>query len=126
MQNEIFEKMTEMSKASYNALQELTSINTKVLKELSELQIGLATYSIDSGAELTKTLSGTTNYNDAISAEADFANEYGNQIIEFGRKTADVLTDSRDEVANWVEKTVEDAASESNSIVKKATKKAAA
>jgi phasin family protein len=126
MQNEIFEKMTEMSKASYNAMQELTSINTKAIKELSELQMGLVTFSLDSGVELTKTLSGTTNYNDAISAEADFASEYGNQIIEYGRKTADVLTDSRDEVVNLVEKTVEDAASESNSIVKKATKKAAA
>jgi phasin family protein len=126
MQNEFFEKMTEMSKASYNAFQELTSINSKALKEISELQMGLATYSLDTGVELTKTLSGTTNYNDAISAEADFASEYGNQIIEFGRKTADVLTDSRDEVVNWVEKAVEDVTTESKSVAKATSKKAAA
>ena len=57
MQNEFFGKMTDMSKASYNAIQELTSINSKVLKELSELQMGLATFNIESGVELTKTLS---------------------------------------------------------------------
>jgi phasin family protein len=126
MQNEIFEKMTEMSKASYNAMQELASINSKALKELSELQMGLATYSIESGVELTKTLSGSTNYKDVMSAEADFANEYGSKIMEFSRKAADVLTDSRDEVVTWVEKTVEEASSEVTPAVKKAAKKAAA
>jgi phasin family protein len=125
MQNEIFEKMTEMGKSSYSAMQELTAINSKALKELSELQIGLATYSIESGVELTKTLSGTTNYKDAMSAEADFANEYSNKVVEFGRKTADVITDSRDEVVSWIEKAVDDVTAEVTPVVKKATKKAA-
>jgi phasin family protein len=125
MQNEIFEKMTEMSKSSYSAMQELAAINSKALKELSELQIGLATYSIESGVELTKTLSGTTNYKDAMTAEADFANEYSSKMMEFGRKTADVITDSRDEVVSWIEKAVDDVTAEVTPVVKKATKKAA-
>ncbi len=126
MQNEIFEKMTEMSKASYNAMQELASINSKALKELAELQMGLATFSIESGVELTKTLTGATNYKDAISAEADFANEYGSKVMEISRKTADVLTDSRDEVVSWIEKTVDEVSSEVAPAVKRAPKKAAA
>jgi phasin family protein len=126
MQNEIFEKMTEIGKASYDAMQELTSINTKALKELSELQVGLATFSIESGVELTKTLSDTTNYKDALSAEADFANEYGSKVMEFSRKTADLLTDSRDEVVGLIEKTVEEVTAESAPAAKRSTKKAAA
>lgn len=126
MQNEIFEKMTEMSKASYNAMQELASINSKALKELTELQMGLATYSIESGVELTKTLGASTNYKDAISAEADFANDYSSKVMEFTRKSTDVLTDSRDEVASWVENSVNEVAAESTKTAKKATKKAAA
>lgn len=108
MQNEIFEKMSEMGKSSYSAMQELAAINSKALKELSELQMGLASYSMESGVELTKTLSGITNVKDAITAEADFANEYGTKVMDFSRKTADVLTDSRDEVVSWIEKTVEE------------------
>jgi len=127
MQNEIFEKMTEMGKSSYSAMQELAAINSKAFKELSELQIGLATYGIESGVELTKTLSTTTNYKDAVSAEVDFANEYGSKVIEFGNKTAEILTDSRDEVVNWFEKTVEEATTEvTPTAPKKTTKKAAA
>ncbi len=126
MQNEYFEKMTEMSKASYNAMQELASINNNAMKELSELQMGLATYSIESGIELTKTLGAISNYKDAITAETDFASEYGNKIVEFTRKSADVLTDSRDEVANWVEKTTETATVKSTPVAKKSSKKASA
>jgi len=126
MQNEIFEKMTEMGKASYNAMQELTAINSKALKELTELQMGLATYSIESSVELTKTLGATTNYKDAISAEADFANDYSSKVMEVSRKTADVLTDSRDEVVTWIENSVNEVTAESIKTAKKATKKAAA
>ena len=110
MQNEIFEKMTEVSKSSYSALQELGEINSKVLKELTELQMSLATYSIESSVELGKTLSTTRNYKDFMSAEAEYANEYGNKVMEVSRKTADILNESRDEVAGWFEKTIDAAA----------------
>ncbi|MCG8378760.1 MAG: phasin family protein [Proteobacteria bacterium] len=125
MQNEIFEKMTEASKTSYAALQELSAINSKVLKELTELQMGLATYSIESGVEFTKALSTTNNYKDFMSAEAEYANEYGNKVLEFSRKTADVLNESRDEVVAWFEKTVESATKETKTAPKRTSKKAA-
>ena len=127
MQNEMIEKMTEMGKSSYSAMQELAAINSKAFKELSELQMGLATYSMESGVELSKTLSSTTNYKDAVSAEVDFANEYGSKVMEFGSKTAEILTDSRDEVVSWFEKAVEEATAEvTPPAPKKTTKKAAA
>ena len=120
MQNEIFEKMTEASKNSYSAIQELGAINSKILKDLSELQMGLATYSIESGVELVKTLSGTSNYKDLMSAEAEYANEYGNKVMEFSRKTADVLNESREEVVSYFEKSIENTTKE----IKPATKPA--
>lgn len=126
MQNEIIEKITEAGKTSYNAMQELGAINTKILKELSELQVGLATYSIESGVEFTKTLSSTTNYKDLMSAEAEFANEYGSKVMEFNRKAADVLNESRDEVVSWVEKTIESSTTEKKPAAKRSSKKAAA
>ncbi len=126
MQNEIIEKFTEAGKSSYAAIQELGVINNRILKELSELQIGLATYSIESGVELTKTLSTTTNYKDLMSVEAEFANEYGSKVMDFNRKTTDVLNESRDEVVSWFEKTIESATSETKSAPKRSSKKAVA
>jgi len=125
MQNEIFEKMTEMGKSSFTAMQALGAINNKVLKELSELQMGLATFSIETGVELTKNLSANTNYKDLLSSEAEFANEYGSKVMEFSRKTANVLNESRDEVVNWFEKSIESATTETKPAAKRASKKAA-
>ena len=125
MQNEIIEKMTEAGKTSYTAMQELSAINSKVLKELTELQIGLATYSIESGVEFTKALTSTTNYKDLMSAEAEYANEFGSKVMEVSRKTTDLLTESRDEVVSWFEKAIESATTESKPAPKRTSKKAA-
>ncbi len=126
MQNEIIEKMTEASKTSYSAMQELGAINTKILKDLSELQMSMASYSIESGVEFTKAIGSTTNYKDIITAEAEYANEYGSKMMEYGRKTADVLTESRDEVVGWFEKTMETASvTEKKPAPKRTSKKAA-
>ena len=125
MQNEIFEKMTEIGKSSFSAMQELSAINSKALKGLSELQMGLATYSIETGVEFTKNLGTTTNYKDFMSSEAVFANEYGNKVMEFSRKTADVLNQSRNEVVSLFEKSIESATTETKPAAKRSSKKAA-
>ena len=126
MQNEIIEKMSEAGKSSYSAMQELGAINSKVLKELSELQMGLASYSIESSVEFTKMLGSTTNYKDLLSAEAEYASEYSSKMMEYSRKAADVLAETRDEMVNWFEKTIESATTEATkSAPKRSTKKVA-
>lgn len=125
MQNEIIEKMTEASKSSYATLQELGAINSKVMKEITELQMGLATFSIESSVELTKTLTSTTNYKDLMSAEAEYANEYGSKMMEFSRKTADVLNESREEVVGLFEKSIESTTAAKKPAPKRSSKKAA-
>ena len=110
MQNEIIAKMTEAGKTSYSAMQELGEINTKFMKGLSELQMSIASYSIESGVEFTKALGSTSNYKDLLSTEAEFASEYGSKMMDYSRKAADMLTESRDEMVGWFEKTMESTA----------------
>ena len=125
------DKMTEAGKSSYAAMQELSTINNKVIKTLSELQLGFATYSIESGVELVKTLGATTNYKDLMTAETEYATKYGKKVMEFGSKTADVLNESRDDVVSFFEKSIETASVEAKPAAKKpaakrTSKKAAA
>ena len=127
MQNEIIEKMTEAGKSSYASVQELSAMNSKVLKTLTELQMGFATYSIESGIELVKTLSSTTNYKDLMAAETKYATEYRTKAMELGSKTADILNGSSDDVVSFFEKNIENATVESKPAAKKpAAKKPAA
>ena len=104
MQNEIIEKMTEAGKSSYAAMQELSAINTNVFKNLAELQMGFATYSIESGVEFVKTLSSTKDYKDLVAAETKYATEYGTKTMELGSKAADILNGSRDDVVSFFRK----------------------
>jgi len=125
MQNEMIEKMTEAGKTSYAALQELSAINTKALKELAELQMGLATFNIESSVEFTKIFGSTSNVSELLNAETEFASQYGSKVMEYSRKTADVLAESRDEVVAWFEKTVESTSQETKPAAKRSSKKAA-
>ena len=119
MQNEIIEKMTEAGKSSYAAMQELSAINTNVFKNLAELQMGFATYSIESGVEFVKTLSSTKDYKDLVAAETKYATEYGTKTMELGSKAADILNGSRDDVVSFFEKKIENAVVESKPAAKK-------
>jgi len=119
MQNEIFEKMTEAGKSSYTAMQELSAINSEVFKNLAELQMGFATYSIESGVEFVKTLSSNTNYKDLIAAETKYATEYGTKAMELGSKTADIFNGSRDDIVSFFEKNIETATVELKPVAKK-------
>jgi phasin family protein len=123
MQNEIIEKMTEAGKSSYATMQELGAINSKVLKNLSELQMGFATYTIESGVEFVKTLSSATNYKDLMSVETEYATEYGTKVMELSSKTADVLTETRDDVVSLFEKSIENVAVEPKPATKPAAKR---
>jgi phasin family protein len=119
MQNEIIEKMTEAGKSSYGAMQELSAINSKVFKNLTELQMGFVTYSIESGVDFVKTLSSSTDYKDLMAAETKYATEYGTKAMELGTQTADILNGSRDDVVSFFEKNIENATVESKPVAKK-------
>ena len=126
MQNEIIEKMTEAGQTSYAAMQELSAINTKTLKTITELQIGFATYSIESSVEFVKTLTSLTSYKDLMSLETEYATDYGTKVMELGNKTTEVLNDSRDDVVSFFEKSIEKVVVEPKKATKRTSKKAAA
>jgi phasin family protein len=124
MQNEIIEKLTTIGESSYAAMQELGAINTNLLKQVTDLQLNFATMSIESGVEQAKLLSGTTNYKDILSAQADFASDYSNKVIDFSHQTADVITGARSEVVALFEKNIESATVTVKPKTKRNTKKA--
>lgn len=121
MQNDIFEQFVNAGKTSYENLQQLGAINTKALQKLTELQFSLATLSVESSVEQAKLLSGTTNYKDLISAESELANQYGSKFMDLGKQTADVLSESGEEIVSWFEKSAESFADTAKSAAPKKT-----
>ena len=124
MQNEIIEKLTTIGESSFVAMQELVAINTNLLKQVTDLQLGFATINIESGVEQAKVLSGSTNYKDILSAQADFASDYSNKVNDFSRQTAGVITEARNEVVALFENNIESATATAKPRTKRNTKKA--
>ncbi len=124
MQNEITEKLTTIGESSYAAMRELGTINTNLLKQVTDLQLSFATMSIESGVEQARALSGTTNYKDILSAQTDFAGDYSNKVIDLSRQTAEVITGAQNEVVALFEKNIESTTVTAKPRTKRNTKKA--
>ncbi|MCG8324318.1 MAG: phasin family protein [Thiotrichales bacterium] len=125
MQEQIIEDITAVTKTSYDALEELGRINTNTINKLSQLQFNMASLGIEGSVEQARLLTSTTNYQDLLSAESDLASQYSGKIMGIAQQAADVLTESRDEIGAWLEKSANTvtAATQAN---KKPAKKPAA
>lgn len=119
MQEQIIEDITAATKTSYEALQELGRINSETVNKLSQLQFSMASLGIEGSVEQAQLLTSTTNYQDLLTAESDFASSYSDKIMGIARQTADVLTQSRDEVTAWVEKSASSVAAPAEKPMKK-------
>lgn len=128
MQEQIIENITAATKNSYEALQELGRINSDTIAKLSQLQFSMATLGIEGSVEQAKLLTSTTNYKDLLTAESDFTSNYSEQVMGIARQTADILTESRDEISSWIEKSANTVANATQMAPKKkpAAKKPAA
>jgi len=128
MQEQIIENITAATRNSYEALQELGRINSDTVAKLSQLQFSMATLGIEGSVEQAKLLTSTTNYKDLLTAESNFTSNYSEQVMGIARQTADVLTESRDEISSWIEKSADTVTSATQMAPKKkpAAKKPAA
>ena len=123
MQNDYVEQLTNASKTSYASLQELGAINAKALQKLMDLQFKFVSFNIETGIEQTKLLTSTTNHKDYLSAESEFAGECSSKAIDFTRQAASILSESRDEIVNWLEKGFESAEAKVKAPAKRTAKK---
>ncbi len=109
MQTDYIEQFSSFGKNSYQYMQELGAINAKIVQKLADLQLDFATYTFETSIEQSKLLTSTTNYKDLLSAESEFVSEYSTKTMDYTKKAASILTESREEVVGWFEKTFEKA-----------------
>ena len=123
MQFDYIEQLTNTGKLSYQSLQELGAINIKAVQKLSDLQFKFASYNIETGIEQTKLLTSTTSYKTLMAAESEIASDYSAKAIDFSRQAASILSESRDEIISWFEKSFDKTETVSKPPVKRTTKK---
>ena len=108
MKNDFVTNLTETGKLSYQTLQELNDIYAQFFNKFAELQLTLAKLGLESSYEQVKLLSDASSYEDLLSAESSFANDYSNKLMALTRKSGEFMLESHDEFSTWLEKQFEE------------------
>ena len=106
MQNQIINQFTTASTQSYETMKSLGEINSSVVRKLTDLQFDFISMSMESGIEQAKSLSNMKNVKDIFAAGSEFASEYNEKLMGITRQTVEIFSESRNEAANLIEKTV--------------------
>ncbi len=106
--SEIIEQFNKASQNAYRNWRQLADINTDLVRRLTNIQLNLASVTVNNGIQQGKLLGESSNYKTLLRDETELNSNYGNKVLELTRETLDVLNESRDEVMGWVEDTVND------------------
>ena len=129
MTNEFINQLNDSGKASYATFQQFNAINAAALQRLTELQFSLVGLGVESTVEQAKLLSSGSDPQEIFAAESALASAYGEKLMQITSETTAILTQSREQLVAFAERTFEAANTVNNTQVKQpkkaATKKAA-
>ncbi|MGH8602587.1 MAG: phasin family protein [Gammaproteobacteria bacterium] len=107
MQFEIMEPWSQFGSISYASLKELGEISTKTFEKMGEQQLGWVNACVDTGIKQVTWLTESKGYKDLLAGQTKLMTEYNEKMLDAARKTTEIMTDSKDEMAAWFEKTQE-------------------
>ncbi len=102
--NDYMKTVTEYNKKSYESMKELASINKKSLEQIAEQQMALFSLIVDSNTKFLETVGKAKGYSEVLNAQSELSADFSGKALGIARNTADILSESKDEVSSWVEK----------------------
>ncbi|MBT7951448.1 MAG: phasin family protein [Gammaproteobacteria bacterium] len=129
MTNEFIAQFNDAGKSSYETFQQFNVINVETMQKLAALQFSLTNLNAECTVAQAKLLTSGTAPQELFAAESALANAYGEKLMQITSETTDLLTQSRDQIVTFAEKTFAEANTVNTAEVKQprktATKKAA-
>ncbi|MFH0343631.1 MAG: phasin family protein [Chromatiales bacterium] len=107
MQFETMEPWAQFGSTCFASLKELGEIGTKTFEKIGEQQLGLVSTYVDTGIKHATLMTESKGYKDLLAGQTKLMTEYNEKMLDAMRKTTEIMTDSKDELAAWFEKTQE-------------------
>ncbi len=107
MQFEIMEPWAQFGRTCYASLKELGEISSKTFEKFCEQQLGWLSGYVDTGIKHVTLMTESKGYKDLMAGQAKLMTECNEKMLDAVRKTTDIMTDSKDEMAAWFEQTLE-------------------
>lgn len=107
MQFETMEPWAQFGSTYFTSLKELGEISTKTFEKLGEQQLGLVSTYVDTGIKAVSLMTESKGYKDFLAGQTKLMTDYNEKVLDAVRKSTEIMTDSKDEMAAWFEKTQE-------------------
>ncbi len=107
MQFEFMKPWAQFGNISYASLKELGEISTKAFEKMGGQQLGLVSTCVDTGIKQVTLLTESKGFQDLLAGQTKLMTEYNEKVLDAVSKTTEIVTDSKDEMAAWFEKTLE-------------------
>jgi phasin family protein len=107
MQPEYLSEWTRFTNSALKLAKELGEINTKAIKKLSEQQFDLISRCLDTAVKQLNLLNEVKGYKELLTAQTKLATEYNEKVLDTVRKTTQIFSEAKDEMAAWIDKNIE-------------------
>lgn len=104
-----YEQINKLGMSTYETLKQLYTINTNTVEQLIEQQFALATLGAEYAVTQMKLAGTVKGYKEILTAQTEIAGEINSKMQGIARNTLDIMTESKDEIGTWVEKSIKEA-----------------
>jgi len=130
MTSDITKQWSEISKTAIESMNELGSINTRVIEKLTEQQLTILSTCMEASQKELNLAASEKNLQDPqslLAAQAELIAEYNSKLMHIVQSTGEILKDCNSEITSWADKSInvtqKSAAKAAPKTVKKAAKK---
>ncbi len=109
MNDAINENLSKLGKSSYDSAKELYEINTNIAEQLIEQQLAVFNLSVEYTTRQLALAGKAKGYKEVISSQTEITSDTISKAQGIARNSADIISESRDEVKAWFEKGVKEA-----------------
>ncbi|MEE9575734.1 MAG: phasin family protein [Gammaproteobacteria bacterium] len=126
MTTDITKKWNEISKIAIKSMNELGSINTRVIEKLTDQQLAILNTCMEASQKEIDLAASNKNVQDPqslLAAQAELVAEYNSKLIAIVQSTGKILKDCNSEITSWADKGMNVTSEAALKTVKKTTKK---
>ena len=103
MQKEFVASIEKMNKSTVEAVKRLGEIQLRSIERLTEAQIEASTEYMNEGVKQLQSLAGSKDMQGVVDSQSKYIAEMNEKVIENAKKTAEILTETKSELTEWVE-----------------------
>ena len=109
MTNIVYENMSKIGKSAYDSAKELYGINVNIAEQVIEQQLALFNLGVEYTTRQLGLVGQVKGYKELVSGQTEIASDVISKAQGIARNSADIITESRDEVNVWIEKGLKEA-----------------